>query len=263
MEQQIKFSRLINYILIVNIFLFNACEEKNEYDNPRLTAQIEAPTKSVTKGITEITFSGDKYGLLYVPENYSSDVKMPLFVALHGASGSSSFWKNYYDRAEDRGFILLALDSKEYTWDAIIKGYNEDLQRIDKSLKYIFNRCYVDEESVALAGYSDGATYTLSLGPSNGDLFTHLIAYSPGYVIYAEPIVGKPKIYISHGDSDPVLSVETTRDQIVPYFSNDGYDVTYYEFRGGHTVPAFVSEQALDWFLGPIDDDVNDGDAVE
>lgn len=257
------FSKFINYIFIVNILLISACEDKKEYDNPRLTAQIEAPTKAATKGITEITFSGDKHGLLYVPESYSSDVKMPLFIALHGASGSSSFWKSYYDRAEERGFILLALDSKKYTWDAIIKGYAEDLERIDKSLKYVFKRCFIHEENVALAGYSDGATYTLSLGPSNGDLFTHLIAFSPGYFIHSEPLVGKPIIYVSHGDSDPVLSVETTRDQIVPYFSNDGYDVTYYEFRGGHTVPAFVSEQSLDWFFGPIEDDADDGDTVE
>ena len=262
MEHRIRIIKFIRYSIVVIILVLSACEDKTEYDDPRLTAQIETPTKSATKGVSDIKFSGEKHGLLYVPDSYSSEVKIPLFVALHGASGSSSFWKSYYDRAEERNFILLALDSKEYTWDAIIKGYDEDLQRIDKALKYVFKRCYIDEENVALAGYSDGATYTLSLGPSNGDLFTHLIAYSPGYVIYAEPIVGKPKIYISHGDSDPVLSVETTRDQIVPYFYDDGYDVTYYEFRGGHTVPAFVSEQALDWFLGPIDDDSGD-DIVE
>jgi len=256
-------NKYAKYYLLLIILLFAACEDKVEYDDPRLTAQIKPPTKSISKGVSDLTFSGKKSGILYVPQSYSSDTKTPLIVALHGASGSSSFWKSYYGRAEERGFILLALDSKDYTWDAIINGYGDDLRQIDKSLKYVFDRCYIDEEKVTLAGYSDGATYTLSLGPSNGDLFTHLIAYSPGYFIYSEPIIGKPKIYISHGSDDPVLSVETTRETIVPYFSDDGYDVTYYEFRGGHTVPAFVSEQAIDWFLGPIDDDTDDGEPVE
>jgi len=31
-------------------------------------------------------------------------------------------------------------------------------------------------------GFSDGASYALSVGITNGDLFTHVIAFSPGFV---------------------------------------------------------------------------------
>jgi phospholipase/carboxylesterase len=116
-------------------------------------------------------------------------------------------------------------------------------------LQYAFDRCRIDTARIALAGFSDGASYTLCLGPSNGDLFSHLMAYSPGFMETVAPIVGKPRIFISHGTSDPVLPIATTRDEIVPALRHAGYDVTYREFDGGHQVPAAISEAALDWFV--------------
>jgi len=51
---------------------------------------------------------------------------------------------------------------------------------------------------VAIQGFSDGASYALSLGLTNGDLFTHVIAFSPGFAAPAEQR-GRPRIYVSHG----------------------------------------------------------------
>ena len=90
----------------------------------------------------------------------------------------------------------------------------------------------------------------LSLGPSNGDLFTHLIAFSPGFSSPGGPPVGKPKIFISHGIEDPVLSIVASRIEIVPVLLANGYDVTYEEFTGVHEVPPEIASLALDWFVG-------------
>jgi len=234
--------------------LLISCKEDLGSGDPRLTAQPNLPKQVATKGLTQLIFGGNKNGFLYVPDSYSPEKVMPLVIALHGAGGSSNFWKKYYDRAEAREMIFMAIDSRESTWDLIIEDYGEDVQVIDRALKYVFNHCNIDPDHIALCGFSDGATYALSLGISNGDLFSHLIGYSPGYVISSDPI-GKPKIYISHGKSDYVLPVEGSRGYIVPTFIDMGYDVTYYEFRGGHTLPSSVSELSLDWFLGPIVDE--------
>jgi predicted esterase len=242
--------RIINSILMIIIILLTySCEDNIDYDNPRLTAKIVTPSKNIEKGLSKLTFDGEKRGKLYIPQSYSPNKKMPMLLALHGSGGSSTFWKSYYERAEKRGFIFIALDSRKNTWDAIVEGYGEDFLTIDKTLKYVFDRCYVDEEHIALSGFSDGATYTLSIGPCNGDLFTHLIAHSPGYLIYSEPIVGRPKIYISHGLGDCELSVGCSRDILVPHFIDEGYDVTYNEFTGVHEVPDSISENTIDWFL--------------
>ncbi len=87
-------------------------------------------------------------------------------------------------------------------------------------------------------------------GSPTGGLLTHLIAFSPGFMAPIEPIVGEPKVFVSHGTEDAVLSVSVSRDGIVPSLQGDGYDVTYEEFAGGHSVPRSIGDQAFDWFLG-------------
>jgi predicted esterase len=63
--------------------------------------------------------------------------------------------------------------------------------------------------------------------------------------------VGKPPVYVSHGTSDSVLLVTSSRDVIVPSLRGIGYQVTYHEFAGGHEVPSAISTEAIEWFLGP------------
>jgi phospholipase/carboxylesterase len=218
--------------------------------NPRLSAQPGTPTGSPSLGANLLGLGGSRDGVLYVPQSYSPDTPMPLYVALHGAGGRGADWLNYYPRAEARGMILLAPDSRGVSWDLVYGSFGPDVEFLDLALTYTFTQCRVDPERVVLGGFSDGASYALSLGVCNGDLFTHLIGYSPGFYIPGSPIVGKPAVFISHGTADEVLPVTKTRNSIVPALRNAGYDVTYQEFDGTHSVPAAIGEASLDWFLG-------------
>ena len=58
--------------------------------DPWLQAHPIVPIFEATKGLTQLGPFGLGNGILYVPESYSSDKAMPLLVAMHGASGSSS-----------------------------------------------------------------------------------------------------------------------------------------------------------------------------
>ncbi|UCF21572.1 MAG: hypothetical protein JSU87_01560 [Gemmatimonadota bacterium] len=217
--------------------------------DPRLTARPGAPTITPTRGLSPLGLGGSRDGVLYVPESYSADTPAPLFVALHGAGGSGSQWAASPEWLESRGMVLLAPDSRSSTWDRIRGSFGPDVDFIDRALRHTFERCRIDPARLALAGFSDGASYALALGVSNGDLFSHLIAYSPGSLRPADPLVGEPKVFVSHGTGDPVLPVSVTRDQIVPALRDAGYDVTYREFVGGHEIPAEVAEASFDWFL--------------
>jgi phospholipase/carboxylesterase len=204
-----------------------------------------------TIGLSSLGLEEGRDGELYVPSTYSPDTPSPLFVVLHGAGGNGAFWSSYHDRAAERGMILLAPDSRnKKSWDLMVQSrFGKDVRFIDRALQHTFDRCRVDPTRIALGGFSDGASYTLSLGPSNGDLFTHLVAYSPGYFQIVPPVVGKPSIFISHGSDDQILSPFHTKRNIVPAFADSGYDVIYQEFFGGHAVPSSITEMALDWFL--------------
>jgi len=84
--------------------------------------------------------------------------------------------------------------------------------------------CNVDPKHLALGGFSDGASYALSLGMTNGDLFTALMAFSPGF---SRPAAnrGKPRIFVAHGRQDQILAIDATSRPIVRSLKKDGYDV--------------------------------------
>ncbi len=187
--------------------------------------------------------------MLYVPTTYTAGTPLPLFVALHGAGGGGADWVNYQARAESRGFILLAPDSRMRTWDLVTGSFGPDFLFLDQALAAVFDRCSVLASRIALAGFSDGASYALSMGLPNGDLFTHVLAFSPGFIVWARPLAGHPPVFVSHGTLDPIFDVSGTRDGIVPDLRREGYTVTYDEFAGGHEVPAAVGDAAMTFFL--------------
>jgi predicted esterase len=98
-----------------------------------------------------------------------------------------------------------------------------------------------------MGGFSDGATYALSLGLVNGDLFRALVAFSPGFVAEGEPFLGRPRVFVSHGTEDQVLPIDRTSRTIVPGLRARGYDVTYREFDGRHEVPIEIAREGLAW----------------
>ena len=217
--------------------------------DPRLTARPHRPTNSPEIGLSHFGEDLPRGGLLYVPESYDVASPAPLIVALHGAGGRAESWERLFAASEERGFILMAPDSRDRTWDRVRTDFGPDVAFIDSALRHTFDRCAIDTGRLALAGFSDGASYALSLGPSNGDLFTHIIAWSPGFSDPTEPIVGSPSVFVSHGTADNVLPVSASRNGIVPMFEMDGYSVEYVEFEGRHEMPPAIASQALDWFL--------------
>ena len=105
----------------------------------------------------------------------------------------------------------------------------------------------MNAKRLAVTGFSDGASYALSLGLTNGDLFTHLITFSPGFLAPATKR-GKPPVFVSHGNRDGVLPIQETSRRIVPELERDDHEVRYREFDGPHTVLLSVAREALDWF---------------
>ena len=188
-------------------------------------------------------------GLLYVPAGYARERPAPLVVTLHGAGGSAARALSFLrPLADESNLLLLAPQSRGATWDVIRGGYGPDVSFIDRALAQVFARYAVDASRVAVGGFSDGASYALSLGLTNGDLFTHVLAYSPGFAAPADKR-GRPRFYVSHGTRDEVLPIEVCSRRIVPQLKEAGYEVRYREFDGPHTVPPDVARESVGWFL--------------
>jgi phospholipase/carboxylesterase len=169
-------------------------------------------------------------------------------LTLHGAGGDArSGISHFLHLADEAGVVLLAPESRGRTWDVLVGGYGPDVEFINRALQWTFERLRLDTRRLAMTGFSDGASYALSLGLTNGDLFTHLIAFSPGFIAPATRR-GKPPVFVSHGTRDRVLPIERCSRRIVPQLDRAGYQVRYREFDGPHTVPASIASEALRWF---------------
>jgi phospholipase/carboxylesterase len=95
-------------------------------------------------------------------------------------------------------------------------------------------------------GFSDGATYAVSLGLINGDLFRRVAAFSPGFVVNSRAR-GKPRVFLSHGTNDDILPIDRCGRVVAAGLRKRGYDVTFREFNGGHEVPAAIATEAMAW----------------
>jgi phospholipase/carboxylesterase len=214
-----------------------------------LSASYKPPRQKIGPGQQPLGLgdSTGRDGLLIVPSNYRPDTPAPLLVVLHGASGSARRVTGLFTVADELGVILLAPESRDRTWDAIRGEFGPDIDFLNRALTSTFDRCAVDRRRLAIGGFSDGASYGLSIGLASGDLFTHIVACSPGFVIPGATR-GKPRIFISHGTSDQILNIDRTSRRIVPELKRAGYNLTCREFDGPHTVTPAISREALQWF---------------
>src|SRR5215831_11770773 len=109
---------------------------------------------------------------------------------------------------EETGVAILAPNARDTTWDALTDSFGPDVQFLNRSLQRVFDSVPIDPARVAIGGFSDGATYAISLGLINGDLFSRVAAFSPGFVIDGAA-QGKPGFYISHGTRDQILPIDS------------------------------------------------------
>src|SRR5256885_8015563 len=120
---------------------------------------------------------------------------LPLFVMLHGAGGSGEgVLRRVAAAADEAGVAVLAPDSRDSTWDAIRGTFGGDIAFLDRALARVFETVPVDGARISVGGFSDGASYALSLGLVNGDLFRRVVAFSPGFIV-SGTTHGKPEFF--------------------------------------------------------------------
>ena len=172
-----------------------------------------------------------------------------LVVVLHGAGGTpASALDAFRGGWDEPGLVLIAPASKGQTWSILRSEQDLDLESVNLALAEAYERCTIDRRRLAVAGFSDGATYALTLGVSNGDLFPAVMALSPGGIVAGEQR-GVPRFFVSHGTLDDVLPIARAGDAVVKKLRDAGYSVTYRRFRGGHEASPATSAAAVRWFL--------------
>jgi len=236
--------RMTSGLLVAPVL--TACGASRGPAAERLAAPVPVLGERLTPGWHTLGTGGERDGVVSVP---AATGPLPLIVMLHGAGGTGRRAAQLLGPGPgEAGCIVLAPDARASTWDAVTGPFGPDVAFVSRALAHVVARCDVDPSRVALAGFSDGATYALALGRANGDRFTHLLAFSPGFLIPARP-TGAPVIFVSHGVADQILPIDRCSRRLVPALRRRGYRVRYREFEGRHEVPPAVVHEGLAWFL--------------
>lgn len=200
----------------------------------------------------------------YVPASGLVGRGLPVIVLLHGAGQRPRLMLDgFIGEAERHGVALVAPASKAVTWDMIVEVAAErrrpsgqpfrpslavDLPRIEAALAAMAARVPLAADHVALAGFSDGASYALTIGTMNPATFGTIIAFSPGMGLVAPTLSSAQRIFVAHGTADPILPYEGTRDGIAAPLRHR-LALKFRSFKGGHSIPRDVREEALRYFL--------------
>jgi predicted esterase len=213
---------------------------------------------AVTPGRDTVQIAGQTVGVIRTP----TTAVRQLVVMLHGAGGrADSALQLLSPVADEHGMLLFAPQSVGRTWDVISMGaYGADVARIERVVEGLLAAHAATAAAAAettageqraplplrVGGFSDGASYALSLALSNGDVFDAALAFSPGFSAALER-VGRPACFLSHGRADRVLPIDRCSRRLVPMLRSYGLPVHYVEFDGGHDVPASAVDDAMEW----------------
>jgi len=216
---------------------------------------------------------------IQLPKDYNPDKSYPLVLGLHGGGESPdkfiALWKNFRKpefiyAATQAPYPYLLGNEIVYEWALWPTRDMEIMEKAKEILNKYISKLVQDLEKrynikdVYLMGYSQGAIFTYTAGINNHHLFKGLIILSgPGLFkpIYShfmglvynywklEESIKDAKdlrVFIAHSKEDQVVKYElglASKEVLTDY----GYDVTFYDFEGGHIIPSDVLEQVEKW----------------
>lgn len=228
--------------------------------SPEMALASDVATPAARPGVQKL--GANAY--FYRPEGASKSPR-PLIVLFHGA-GMSAHSFLYGARAEaDRcGCLLLSVQSNGATWDTIgliskaSKGgsvtrdqlFGADTDRVEQALSVALRAADADRRLVILAGFSDGASFALSLGLANPALVRGVIAFAPGFHLEPAAINPRQRLFIAHSPTDQILSFERTRDDTVAPLKKAGFEVNFRPFDGGHRVDRALLSEGINFVMG-------------
>jgi len=198
---------------------------------------------------------GESRAILLTPTEIDPAKRYPLISVLHGAGRQDEMLvKACRDEPEKRDALFLVPRSQLPTWDLIASRERPDLDFLEYAYDLIYRRYPVDAGRQALLGYSDGASYALSVGLSNPHVFRAVMGWAAGFLALdtadLEPGTPKPPVLLEYGTHDELFPFERVALPMRATLEQLGYTVEFRVDQGGRHWPSgsFQSE-ALDWFF--------------
>ena len=234
----------------------------------RIAPKTPEPVEELPTGMVWIE-RGTQRAALFTPDEIEPGRRYPLLAVLHGAGRREELlMKAYRGEAQRRQALFLVPRSYHMTWDLIVAATQgaaatsadgspsarPDLDFLEYAYDLIFRRYPVDSGRLGLVGYSDGASYALSVGLSNPHLFRAVMGWAAGFVAIeneaAAPGVPRPAVLVEYGTHDELFPFEQVAVPMREQLEAFGCNVTFRVDQGGRHWPSSeFQEEALDWFF--------------
>jgi phospholipase/carboxylesterase len=233
-----------------------------------VTPKAPEPVDELPTGLVWVE-RGPQRAALFTPDEIDPARRYPLLAVLHGAGRQDELlMKAYRDEAERRQALFLVPRSRGMTWDLVVAATQgasaqdpgaaaskrPDLDFLEYAYDLIFRRYPVDAARLGLIGYSDGASYALSVGLSNPDLFRAVMGWAAGFVAIeneaAAPGTPRPAVLVEYGSHDELFPFEQVAVPMREQLEAFGCAVTFRVDQGGRHWPSGqFQDEALDWFF--------------
>jgi len=194
-------------------------------------------------------------GHLLLPDPIDPGRAYPLVTVFHGAGRQDELLVRAYQSEPARRDALFFVPRSTYpTWDLLVGQDRPDLDFLEQAYAEIYRRVPVDHRRQALIGYSDGASYALAVGLSNPRLFSAVMGWAAGFVVFDKAATGpddpRPRILLEHGTHDTVFPFEEIALRNCAILRRLGYEVELRVDEGGiHWPSREFQPAALDWFF--------------
>jgi len=210
---------------------------------------------------------------IQLPDNFNNEKGYTLLIALHGGGGSYESFRNIKKHFSDPHFILATPEAPYkwqlggelgYDWLAWPSKDTSFMQDaialtstyIETILTNLMSRFRI--KNIYLMGFSQGSIVAQTAGIYNHALLDGIIILS-GPEIYhpGKPEIVWPslksigdannlRIFIASGKDDTVVNLDLAKKSKDQY-TRWGYDVTMFEFEGGHEISGAAMREIQKW----------------
>ncbi len=214
---------------------------------------------------------GGQRAALFTPDEIEDGRTYPLVTVLHGAGRQDEMLiKGWKHEAQQRQAFILVPRSFYMTWDLIAMGMQgaagaspegdepasdrPDLDFLEYAYDLVYRRYPIDAERQALVGYSDGASYAVSVGLANPDVFRAVMAWAAGFLALDERVasedIPRPHMYVEYGTHDELFPFEQVALGMKKQLEDLGCELDFNVDEGGRHWPSSTfQDEALDWFF--------------
>jgi predicted esterase len=199
--------------------------------------------------------NGESRALLLTPDRIDPERLYPLVTVFHGAGRrEEKLAQAYRGEPGARDALFLIPRSHYPTWDLIKADDRPDLDFLEWAYDLIYRRYPIDPERQGLIGYSDGASYALSVGLSNPGIFRAVMGWAPGFLVLDPARISeqdpKPAVLLEYGTHDQLFPFERVAIPMRERLERMGYAVHFRVDEGGRHWPSGdFQPEALDWFF--------------